>query len=123
MLIHSPVRSPTSTHLPTRLLNHLLCIFNSLSSFDTGFFTPVLPHRDQKPEFAKMQLTTLLVSVVLGAVSVSAAATTTFPTAAGATTLSAPQTISGTFDGGMKRFGRGGKSQDDPNESEPGHPY
>lgn len=54
-----------------------------------------------------MQLTTLFVSVVIGAVSVSAAATTTFPTAAGATTLSAAQTITGTFDGGMKRFGRG----------------
>ncbi|KAL0633629.1 hypothetical protein Q9L58_007453 [Maublancomyces gigas] len=54
-----------------------------------------------------MQLTTLLVSAVLGAVSVSAAATTVFPAAAGATTLSAAQTVTGTFDGGMKRFGRG----------------
>lgn len=56
-----------------------------------------------------MQLTTLLVSIVLGAVSVSAAATTTFPSAAGATTLSAAKTVTGTFDGGMKRFGRGGE--------------
>lgn len=55
-----------------------------------------------------MQLTALLVSLVLGAAGASAAATTTFPAAAGATTLSAAQTISGTFDGGMKRFGRGG---------------
>lgn len=59
-----------------------------------------------------MQLTTLFVSVVLSAVSVSAAATTVFPAAAGATTLSAAQTVTGTFDGGMKRFGRGGEFQD-----------
>jgi hypothetical protein len=38
---------------------------------------------------------------------VSGAATTTFPTAAGATTLSSPMSITGTYDGGMKRFGRG----------------
>lgn len=38
---------------------------------------------------------------------VSGAATTTFPTAAGATTLSAPMSVTGTYDGGMKRFGRG----------------
>lgn len=57
-----------------------------------------------------MQLTSVLVSALLGAVSVSAAATTTFPSAASSTTLSAAKTITGTFDGGMKRFGRGGES-------------
>ncbi|KAI5846620.1 pectate lyase [Morchella snyderi] len=54
-----------------------------------------------------MQLTSILVSAILGAVSVSAAATTTFPSAASSTTLSSAKTITGTFDGGMKRFGRG----------------
>lgn len=37
---------------------------------------------------------------------VSAAATTVFPSAASSTTLSAPISVSGTYDGGMKRFSR-----------------
>jgi hypothetical protein len=37
----------------------------------------------------------------------STAATTTFPTAAGESTLSEPMVVTGEFDGGMVRFGRG----------------
>ncbi|KAH0613852.1 uncharacterized protein H6S33_005738 [Morchella sextelata] len=37
---------------------------------------------------------------------VSAAATTVFPSAASSTTVSAPISVSGTYDGGMKRFSR-----------------
>lgn len=37
---------------------------------------------------------------------VSAAATTVFPSAASSTTLSSPISVSGTYDGGMKRFNR-----------------
>ncbi|KAL7269414.1 hypothetical protein RUND412_007931 [Rhizina undulata] len=54
-----------------------------------------------------MQLTAVFISLLLGVTSVSAAATTTFPTAAGSTTFPSAQTISGVYDGKMKRFGRG----------------
>ena len=38
------------------------------------------------------------------------AASSTFPSAAGSSSLSSPMSVTGTFDGGMKRFDRGGKS-------------
>lgn len=41
---------------------------------------------------------------------VSAAATTVFPSAASSTTLSAPMSVSGTYDGGMKRFSRNSRN-------------
>ncbi|KAI5846207.1 pectate lyase [Tricharina praecox] len=53
------------------------------------------------------QLTTLLLlSLAIFSASVSGAATTVFPAAAGSTVLSAPIVVSGTYDGGMKRFER-----------------
>jgi pectate lyase len=55
-----------------------------------------------------MQLTnSAVLSIAVGAVVVSAAATTTFPSAAGSTSLSAPITVSGTYDGKMYRYDRG----------------
>ncbi|KAL7271701.1 hypothetical protein RUND412_005516 [Rhizina undulata] len=54
-----------------------------------------------------MQTTIVLISLLLGVTSVSTAATTTFPTAAGSTTLPSAQTVTGVFDGKMIRFGRG----------------
>ena len=56
-----------------------------------------------------MQLTAAIAALILAAISASAAAITTFPTAAGSVTLSSTKTITGTFDGGMKRYGRGSK--------------
>ena len=50
-----------------------------------------------------------IVAFSVGAAVVSAAATTTFPSAAGATSLSAPITVTGTFDGKMYRYDRGSK--------------
>lgn len=43
------------------------------------------------------------------AVGIEAAATTTFPSAASSTTLAAALSVSGTYDGGMKRFSRNSK--------------
>ncbi|KAL7271853.1 hypothetical protein RUND412_005356 [Rhizina undulata] len=57
---------------------------------------------------AKIQLlNAALLSFSLGAAVVSGAATTTFPTAAGETSLSEAMTVSGFFDGNMYRYDRG----------------
>ena len=53
-----------------------------------------------------MQFFASVFSLALLASTASAAATTTFPSATGTTTLTSPQIVSGTFDGGMKRFQR-----------------
>ncbi|KAI5799384.1 pectate lyase C [Pyronema domesticum] len=48
----------------------------------------------------------IVLSVATFTAGVSAAATTVFPAAAGSTTISSPIVVSGTYDGGMKRFNR-----------------
>jgi hypothetical protein len=63
----------------------------------------------------------IILTALFFAASASAAATATFPSAAGETTFSdAPKSVSGTFDGGMARFGRGLACDSDDDGGEDG---
>ncbi|KAL7267197.1 hypothetical protein RUND412_010229 [Rhizina undulata] len=52
-------------------------------------------------------LSSVIISLSLGAAVVSGAATTTFPSSSGSSSLATPITVSGTFDGGMYKYDRG----------------
>lgn len=68
----------------------------------------------------KMKSVTIFAMSLAGpAVGVAGAATTTFPEASGETALPTPMVVSGSFDGGMKRYNRNRKKTVDSRDWTP----